>query len=198
VYKESAVVCDGRGIPALPVAQGKGSLLPIPWHQRRLATESLAMSDVTERDARQIEQVLYLYAWMVDKRDWGLIDQVFTADATIDYASTGGPGRLPHREALKWLDGALQAWPINLHHITNIMPQVAGDRGRCRCYFFAPMGRPKPGGGYFAQEIVTNAGFYHDQLVRSARGWRISERVCEMTVMIGTLPADHSIPAVQG
>jgi len=25
VYKESAVVCDGRGIPALPVAQGKGS-----------------------------------------------------------------------------------------------------------------------------------------------------------------------------
>ena len=93
MYKESAVVCDGRGIPRLPVAQGKGRLLPIPCGtQRRLATESLAMSDVTERDARQIEQLLYLYAWMVDKRDWGLIDQVFTADATIDYASTGGPG----------------------------------------------------------------------------------------------------------
>jgi hypothetical protein len=30
---------------------------------------------------------------------------VFTAGTTIDYASTGGPGRMPHREALKWLDG---------------------------------------------------------------------------------------------
>jgi hypothetical protein len=57
------------------------------------------------------------------------------------------------------------------------------------------MGRPKAGGGYFAQDIVTNAGFYHDQLVRTASGWRISERVCEMTVMIGVLPADYSIPA---
>ena len=127
------------------------------------------MTEATDRDAKQIERVLYLYAWMVDKREWGLIDQVFSADATIDYASTGGPGRLPHREALKWLDGALKPWPINLHHITNIMPQVDGDQARCRCYFFAPMGRPRPGGGYFAQDIVTNAGFYHDQLVRTAR-----------------------------
>jgi hypothetical protein len=49
------------------------------------------MWEATDRDVKQIEQVLYLYAWMVDKREWGLIDQVFSADATIDYASTGGP-----------------------------------------------------------------------------------------------------------
>ena len=67
------------------------------------------MSEATDQDVRQIEQLLYLYAWMVDKREWGLIDQVFAADATIDYASTGGPGRMPHREALKWLDGCAQA-----------------------------------------------------------------------------------------
>ena len=152
------------------------------------------MGDATDRDVKQIEQVLYLYAWMVDKREWGLVDEVFSQDATLDYASTGGPGPLPYREALEWLDGALKPWPINLHHITNIMAQVEGDRARCRCYFFAPMGRPKAGGGYFAQDIVTNAGFYHDKLVRTERGWRISERVCEMTVMIGALPPDYSIP----
>jgi hypothetical protein len=152
------------------------------------------MCEATDRDVKQIEQVLYLYAWMVDKCEWGLIDQVFSADATIDYASTGGPGRMPHRDALRWLDGALKPWPVNLHNITNIMAQVEGDRARCRCYFFAPMGRPKAGGGYFAQDIVTNAGFYHDQLVRTEHGWRISERVCEMTVMIGVLLADYTIP----
>ena len=147
-----------------------------------------------ESDFRQIEQVLYTYAWMVDKREWKLIDQVFTPEATIDYSSTGGPERLPHREALEWLDTALAPWPINLHHITNIMPQIEGDRARCRCYFQAPMGRPKAGGGFFAQDIVTNAGFYHDTLVRTSRGWRIAERVCDMTVLIGTLPSDYTIP----
>jgi hypothetical protein len=145
-------------------------------------------------DWRAIEQVLYTYSWMVDKRQWDLIDQVFSADATIDYSSTGGPGKIPHRDALKWLDGALKPWPINMHDITNIMPQINGDRARCRCYFHAPMGRPKSGGGYFAQEIVINAGFYHDQLVRTDKGWRIAERVCEMTLMIGQLPSDYSIP----
>jgi len=33
------------------------------------------------------------------------------------------------------------------------------------------------------------------QFQRTERGWRISERICEMTVMIGELPADYSIPA---
>ena len=145
-------------------------------------------------DFRAIEQVLHTYAWMVDKRQWDLIDQVFSADATIDYSSTGGPGRMPHRESLKWLDGALKPWPINLHHITNIMPQINGDHARCRCYFHAPMGRPRADGGYFSQDIVINAGFYHDQLIRTGKGWRISERVCEMTLMIGQLPSDYSIP----
>jgi len=154
------------------------------------------MSDARNDDLREIEQVLYRYAWMVDKREWEMIDEVFSADATIDYASTGGPGRTPHREALKWLDGALAPWPINLHHITNVMAEVEGDRARCRCYFTAPMGRPRAGGGYFAQDIVTNAGFYHDRLLRTAKGWRISERVCEMTVLIGQLPPDHNIPKI--
>lgn len=72
---------------------------------------------------------------------------------------------------------------------------MAGDRARCRCYFFAPMGRPKAAGGYFAQDIVTNAGCYHDQRVHTERGWRIAVRVCEMTVMIAVLPAHYSISA---
>ena len=149
-----------------------------------------------EQDYRDIEQVLYQYAWMVDKREWKLIDQVFAPDATLDYESTGGPGKIHHREALEWLDRALAGWPINLHHITNIMVQLDGDTARSRCYFFAPMGRPRAGGGYFSQDVITNAGFYHDRFVRTPAGWRIAERLCEMTTMIGQLPTDHSIPDV--
>jgi 3-phenylpropionate/cinnamic acid dioxygenase small subunit len=145
----------------------------------------------SEQDYRAIEQLLFRYAWMVDKRKWELMDEVFAPGGTIDYASTGGPGAMPYREALEWLDRALKPWPLNLHHITNIAVDVDGDRGEARCYFIAPMGRPVQGGG---QDVITNAGFYLDTLVRTPTGWRIAARFCDMTIQIGGLPPDYTIP----
>jgi 3-phenylpropionate/cinnamic acid dioxygenase small subunit len=142
-------------------------------------------------DRSAIEQLLFRYAWMVDRREWGSMDAVFAPDATIDYASTGGPGALPYREALAWLDRALAPWPINLHHITNIMIEIDGDRGKARCYFTAPMGRVAPDGG---REFITNAGFYLDEIVRTSDGWRIAARFCDMTVQIGGFPTGYAIP----
>ena len=141
-------------------------------------------------DWRAIERLLYLYAWMVDQRKWELMDSVFAVDATIDYTSTGGR-KGPYRPTLEWLDRALKPWPINLHHITNVSIEVDGDRAVSRCYFSAPMGRKSPDG---SQEVITNAGFYLDNLIRTARGWRIRERLCHQTLMVGQLPAGYTIP----
>jgi len=141
-------------------------------------------------DWRAIEQVLYAYAWMVDRREWTLMDSVFAPDATIDYTSTGGR-RGPYRETLEWLDRALAPWPINLHHITNIALTIEGTTARARCYFTAPMGRARQDG---TQEVITNAGFYFDSLVKLPAGWRIRERVCEQTVRFGQLPEGYVIP----
>jgi len=149
------------------------------------------MMPPSESDHRAIEQLLYRYAWMVDRRKWELMDEVFSPDGTIDYASTGGPGVMGYRAALEWLDRALKPWPFNLHHITNIAVEVDGDRGQARCYFTAPMGRPAVGGG---QEVITNAGYYLDTLVRTREGWRIAARFCDMTVQIGLVPVDYTIP----
>lgn len=148
------------------------------------------MSAGSLADKSEIEQLLYRYAWMVDERKWELIDQVFTEDATIDYVSTGGKAG-PARETLQWLDRALAPWPINMHVITNIAPEIEGDRATARSCFMAPMGRARPDG---TQDIVTNAGYYLDKLVRTQRGWRISERTCKMTIMIGQLPPGYAIP----
>jgi 3-phenylpropionate/cinnamic acid dioxygenase small subunit len=141
-------------------------------------------------DWRTIEQLLYRYAWMVDRREWHLMDEVFAPDATIDYTSTGGR-KGPYRPTLEWLDRALAPWPINLHFITNVMIDVTGERARSRCYFQAPMGRRRADG---SQEVITNAGYYLDDLVRTDAGWRIERRVCEQTVMVGQLPAGYEIP----
>jgi 3-phenylpropionate/cinnamic acid dioxygenase small subunit len=141
----------------------------------------------SESDYRAIEQLLFRYAWMVDKRKWELMDEVFAADGTIDYASTGGPGAMPYRAALEWLDRALKPWPFNLHHITNIAADVDGDRGEARCYSPRRWRARRSMAG-------TNAGYYLDTLVRTSQGWRIAARFCDMTIQIGRMPSDYTIP----
>ena len=141
------------------------------------------------QDRIEIEELMHLYAEMVDRRDWGLMDRIFALEATIDYTSTGGR-KGPFRETLAWLDRALESWPINLHAITNLILEIDGDEARSQCYFHAPMGREADGGQY----IITNAGRYLDVLARTADGWRIVERVCDQIVMQGALPEGYKIP----
>jgi 3-phenylpropionate/cinnamic acid dioxygenase small subunit len=149
------------------------------------------MSSTVTGDRRDIEECLYRYAWMVDQRKWELMDSVFAPDGTIDYTSTGGK-RGPYRPTLEWLNRALSGWPINLHMISNISIEFPErDLARSRCYFFAPMGRQRPDG---SQEVISNAGYYVDTFVRTAAGWRVRERLCTQTIMIGQLPSGYVIP----
>lgn len=142
------------------------------------------------QDRKEIEELLYRYAWMVDKRKWELMDEVFAPGATIDYTSTGGV-KGPYRETLEWLARALAGWPINLHAISNIVVEFSGATAQSRCMFMAPMGRLKDDG---SQDVILNGGHYYDALEKTAAGWRIAERLCEQNVMMGQLPAGYSIP----
>ena len=48
--------------------------------------------DITEiSDRLEIEQLMALYIEAIDSKDWDLLDNVFTADAHLDYESSGGP-----------------------------------------------------------------------------------------------------------
>ena len=133
-------------------------------------------------DKLEIKEVLYRYSLMVDRRRWELMDEVFAPDGTIDYTSVGNGGKLgPYKEMLSWLDASLEPWPMNLHFITNEIIEISGDTARSTCCFNAPMGQKKEKGG---QTFLTNAGYYHDDLVRTADGWRIRHRNCDMTIQI--------------
>ena len=148
------------------------------------------MAGEVRRDREEIEELVHRYAWMVDERRWDLMDEVFAEGATLDYTSTGGQ-KGPYRETLEWLDRALAPWPLNLHHITNLSVELAGDVARVRTAFFAPMGRERPDGSH---EVLTTVGYYLDRLVRTPRGWRIAERVCQQKLRIGSLPEGYEIP----
>ena len=97
----------------------------------------------------------------------------------------------PYEKTLEWLDRALEPWPLNLHFITNLSVELDGDRASSRCYFHAPMGRA---GDLGSQLVITNAGYYDDELVRTDAGWRIQARHCKQTMMIGQLPKGYAIP----
>ena len=150
------------------------------------------MSDALQaiQDHLAIQDRLFLYAEMVDRREWKHMDEVFAPDATLDYKTSGGIEG-PYRSTLEWLSRALAPWPLNLHHVSNVRIQLRSDRARSSCYFHAPMGRVEQDG---SQLVLTNGGYYHDDFVRTDAGWRIQSRVCEQTMMVGHLPEGYEIP----
>ena len=153
------------------------------------------MTDITlaeHADRLAIHELMYRYARMVDFREWKLFDQVFGADASCDYISSGGI-KGTARDVMDWLDRALAPWPTNLHFVTN--GSIDFDPGRMTasttCYFLGQMARGDMGKD---QVVISSSGLYVDRVRKTPEGWRIVEREMRMTMMQGLLPEGYSIP----
>jgi hypothetical protein len=133
-------------------------------------------------DKMEIRELLFKYALMADKGLWEMQDSIFSANATIDYTSVGKGGTLgPSRQMLSWLRDALKHSSRRYHFISNEIIEVDGDTATCTCIFSSPMDLNEPGQ---PAVMMTNTGYYHDKLVRTPQGWRISERVCTMGLQL--------------
>ena len=143
---------------------------------------SLTLQEISDRV--EIQDLLVRYTVAIDRKDWKLLDTCFTPDAYVDYTSTGGSKGV-YPEVRRWLEKALAPFPMTVHYISNSTVELAGDRARARTYVINPMGFPKPDGSL---HIFTVGGYYQDELVRTAEGWRIARRVEEQAFLDGTLP----------
>ena len=85
---------------------------------------------------------------------------------------------------------ALQ-WRILSILVTNVRVEIDGDRARSVCYFLNPMGLPQKDGGV---NTFFCGGIYRDRLLRTERGWRITERINEQLYAYGALPAGVELP----
>ena len=140
-------------------------------------------------DRLEIEDLLTRYATAVDTRDWDLYKTVFTADAVIDYTSSGGiRGGLD--EVTKWLSEVLSLFSMSQHLVTNRDIRVDGDAATSRSYLYNPMATAKRDGSL---ELMFVGGYYRDRLRRTAHGWRIAERI-EDTAWTSTSPGSSSPP----
>ena len=142
----------------------------------------LSLAEISDR--LEIQQLMATYSNAIDRHDFERLDEVFTADAYIDYRAMGGiDGRYPQVKA--WLGPALQHFPRYYHLIANTEVVLAGDTATARTVCFNPMEVPLPQGG---SQVMFLGLWYLDRLVRTPAGWRISERMEEACYR-------HNVPA---
>jgi 3-phenylpropionate/cinnamic acid dioxygenase small subunit len=124
---------------------------------------------MTDRDDRQdISELLVRYATGIDRRDWPLFRTVFTDDCELDYGEVGSWQGVD--AVTDFMDKTHAMAGHTLHRLTNQAITVEGDKASARTYVDAVimMGDNQSG--------VNAWGFYDDDVVRAADGWRIARR----------------------
>jgi hypothetical protein len=120
-------------------------------------------------DHQAIVDVTLAYAWSLDSRSWGGLDQVFAAAASATLLGRHSEGRDAIVDRIK---RSLAPFDSTQHIITNHQVTATDDGAECRCYLQAQhMRRGAPGG-----ELFTIAGYYEDRFIHTAEGWRIAHR----------------------
>lgn len=146
--------------------------------------EAIERVVLSETDRRAIEETLFRYSTAIDTGDFGLLEQVFTADARIDYTKAGGE-RLSGREAPEWLRSNLAHFKLLQHFVSNIRLSQEEDGVGSKAYVLAVHGYRSTEGKMLFFEL---GGQYEDQLVRTADGFRIAERVLQVRWLKGDIP----------
>jgi 3-phenylpropionate/cinnamic acid dioxygenase small subunit len=129
----------------------------------------LSLQEMSDRF--EIQDMLFRYADIIDRKAVDELNDIFTADAHIDYSAFGGS--VGDREStLDFLKQALPAFSASQHLNANVQIAVEGDTGTGRVMCFNPMEMPL---GEEKQVFMLGL-WYVDSYRRTAEGWRISSR----------------------
>ena len=128
-------------------------------------------------DRDELVELLARYASMPDTGDWDELPlMVFADEVTMDFESLGGQPATtaPRAELMALYKSLFAAWSATNHAITNHRITVDGDRATIRAHVRAEHWLPP--------ELVESGpncwlvvGFYDDDAVRGADGWRLTK-----------------------
>jgi len=128
---------------------------------------------------RELHLVLIRYARLCDERDWSLIDQVFSEDASASY----GGWTLPDRAAvLDMLRNNLGGCGPTQHLLGNLEVMVDGQAVSSRIAVRAA----HRGAGEKKGDTYECMGYYHDRWRHTGSGWRIAHRTMEVALEFGS------------
>ena len=141
---------------------------------------TLSLQEISDRF--EIQDLIVEYCDVIDKCDIDRLDDIFTADAFIDYSAMGGEkGDLESIKA--FLKAALPIFKNTQHLISNFQVKVNGDSATGRIMCFNPMEFDNEKTG---NPIMCLGLWYVDEYVRTLQGWRIKSRVEEKSYQFNT------------
>lgn len=122
-------------------------------------------------DHEEIRQALYSYARGVDRRNGDLVREAYHADAWDEHGNFRGDREVVVQTVMNNPIGV----DVNssMHHIGNILIDLAGDVAKVESYFVAYQRREQDG------KVFTRvrAGRYLDRFERRDGSWRIAHRI---------------------
>jgi hypothetical protein len=127
---------------------------------------------MTVEDRVEIGDLIARYAVVVDRHDYDRLDDLFTADARIDFTAFGGPaGPLPEIKA--FLADSLRFFRRTQHLMGLPVIDLTGDHATARTPCTNPMVLDDADGTSKAWLIGL---WYDDEFARTPDGWRFTSR----------------------
>ena len=143
----------------------------------------LSMQEISDRF--EIQDLLHRYAEIIDSKEFDrLREEVFCADAFIDYSVFGGSkGNL--ETTIEFLHKAMKLFPNTQHLNANIQIRLDGDRATGRVMCLNPQEIQLPDR---ENHIFFCGLWYVDEYRRTEQGWRIAKRVEEKSFVFNSPP----------
>jgi ketosteroid isomerase-like protein len=144
-----------------------------------MAIDELALQNLIDKDA--IRELVLLYSRGVDRKDIGLLRDLYTEDATDTHGDTfDGPAD----KYCDFLEQSLPYMPYGGHHVCNHLISVDGDEANGEVYALAYHVVPDMTGGDNREEDFM-AVRYIDNYRRCADGkWRFAKRLVTYDLQI--------------
>lgn len=136
----------------------------------------LSQQEISDR--LEIQDLLTAYSHALDLRRWDDLDALFTPDARVDYTATGAI-RGGIEELKEYLAATLPIMVSYQHLVGTTLLRVEGDGATGRSICYNPMVIDL--GGDRGPHVFLCGLWYRDRFVRTAAGWRIAERVEELS-----------------
>lgn len=144
-------------------------------------------------DRLEIQDLLVRYCDAIDRKDFDLLDHVFTPDAVLDYRAFGGDVIDVYPIVKQWLAKVLAPFPAYQHLVANADIRLNGDSATGRIMCLNPMVLPDTGE---APRVGFHGLWYLDRYRRTAEGWRIVHRAEERSYS-HNFPTDAAPPSIQ-
>lgn len=141
-------------------------------------------------DISQITNIINLYAVATDSHRYELFERIFTEDIHLDFGAGAAIDGLA--TLMTAYEGIHAVFSATQHMTSGHAIEVDGDRGRAFSYVSAKFRRGLEDG----EGLFSSTGWYDDTLVRTAQGWRISDRASRMVSYEGDIRVMQAMPGV--